>query len=61
MSPCRKVTFVRPAAPTRSFACARESGEMSTEMKLAPGLFLASVTVWAPTPQPASSTRLPAG
>ncbi len=32
---------------------------MSTETMRAPGLLPASVTVWAPVPQPASSTTLP--
>ena len=31
------------------------------EVISAPGLFRASVTVWAPTPQPASKMVLPAG
>ena len=38
-----------------------KSGEISTEVKSASGLRLANVTVWAPTPQPASRTWLPAG
>ena len=46
---------------TRAWASARDSAEMSTETTLAPGLLRATVRVWAPLPQPASSTRLPGG
>lgn len=38
-----------------------ESGEISTEVKCADGLFPARMIVWAPTPQPTSSTSLRAG
>ena len=37
------------------------SAERSIDVKRASGLRWASVSVWAPTPQPTSSTRLPAG
>jgi hypothetical protein len=42
-------------------ASAIESAATSIDVKRAPGLRRASVTVCAPTPQPASSTVLPAG
>ena len=61
MSPCRSATLPRPARSTRRRASAIESAEMSTDVNRASGLRVASVTVWAPTPQPASSTVLPAG
>lgn len=35
--------------------------EMSTDRKDAPGLLVASASVWAPVPHPASRTRLPSG
>ena len=38
-----------------------DSGERSMDVKRACGLRAASVTVWAPTPQPASRTRAPGG
>jgi len=48
-----------PSWETRSFALTKESGEISIETNSAPGLFLASIVVWAPTPHAASSTLLP--
>ena len=61
MSACWKVTLLKCARRTRSSAAARDWGEMSIEWMRAPGLLAAMVTVWAPTPQPASRTSLPAG
>ena len=54
-------TMLKPAAATRFFASSRDTRERSTEVKRAPGLLRASVTVCAPVPQPASSTDAPAG
>ena len=51
----------KPAAATRACAAARESGDTSIDVKRAAGLRAASVTVCAPTPQPASSTVAPGG
>ena len=48
-------------SPTLRSASASDSAETSIEVMRASGLWAASVTVWAPTPQPASSTVLPAG
>jgi hypothetical protein len=48
-------------ADTRDRACAREALETSIDVICACGLRAASVAVCAPTPQPASRTRLPAG
>ena len=45
----------------RAFARRSDSGEMSIEVIRASGLFRARMTVWAPTPHPASSTSLPGG
>jgi hypothetical protein len=59
--PCRNVTLFNPWFLTFSSAFFRDSEEMSTEVIRAPGLFFASITVWAPVPHPASSTREPAG
>ena len=59
MSAWTKSTLV--AARVRSRARARDSAETSTAVNCASGLRATSVAVWAPTPQPASSTRLPAG
>ena len=59
MSPCANSTLVCPAARTRRCASATEAAETSIETKCACGLRAASVTVCAPTPQPASSTRAP--
>ncbi len=61
MSARSKTTLVSPAVSTRCLATASDSSEMSMEVMAAPGLLRASVTVCAPTPQPASSTRPPAG
>lgn len=58
---CRNSTFVTTARSALRRACVIESGEMSTDVNRAPGLRWASVTVCAPTPHPASSTRLPRG
>jgi hypothetical protein len=57
----RSSTFSSPASSTRRRAAATESSARSIDRKRACGLRRASVTVWAPTPQPASSTKLPAG
>ncbi len=57
MSACSKATLAAPAAATAARAWASESGETSIEVMRASGLVAASVTVCAPTPQPASSTR----
>ena len=61
MSACWKVTFASDAARARSRAASSEAGRDVDAGERAPGLLRASVTVWAPTPQPASSTRLPGG
>ena len=47
--------------PARARATASDSAETSIEVKRAFGLRADNVTVCAPTPQPASSTRAPAG
>jgi len=39
----------------------KEASEMSIDTNLAPGFFGATMTVWAPMPQPASSTVEPSG
>ncbi len=57
----RKVTLRSPAASVRARACSSDPAERSMLVNRAPGLFRARITVWAPTPQPASSTELPAG
>jgi hypothetical protein len=57
MSAWWKVTFDNCRACDR--AAARDSAETSMEVKDASGLLAARMTVCAPTPQPASSTRLP--
>ena len=59
MSACPNSTFVWPASRTRRSASAADSADRSTLVKRASGLLAASVTVCAPTPQPASSTRSP--
>ena len=61
MSACWNVTFSSEAARARLRAASSDSAETSTQVKRAPGLLLARVTVCAPTPQPASSTRAPGG
>ena len=61
MSARRSSTLSRPAPSTRARAAASDSSEMSTDVIRASGLRAASVTVCAPTPQPASSTAAPAG
>ncbi len=61
MSAWRNSTLVIPACSTRRFASAIDSAETSIEVNRAPGLRAARVTVWAPTPHPASSTVAPAG
>ena len=61
MSARWKRTLVIRAAATCARASSSEAAEMSTEVNRAPGLVRASVTVCDPTPQPASSTRLPSG
>ena len=61
MSAWRSSTLARPASSTRRVAAATDSSEMSTDVIRASGLRAASVTVCAPTPQPASSTVLPGG
>jgi hypothetical protein len=53
--------LVIPAAAAVNLAVANELSEISTEVINASGLFLARVTVCAPTPQPASRTLLAAG
>jgi len=60
-SPLRNSTLARPRFRTSSRAAATESRETSIEMNAAPGLAAARMTVCAPTPQPTSSTWLPAG
>ena len=61
MSACRNSTLVSPAEATFRLASAMESADTSTAVKRAPGLRRARVTVWAPTPHPASSTILSGG
>jgi hypothetical protein len=61
MSASAKRTLSSPAAFARRLASAIDAAEMSTEVNWAPGLFWARMTVWAPTPQPASRTELPSG
>ena len=61
MSAWRNSTSGKPAAPTRARASATDSSETSIDVIRAPGLRAASASVCAPTPQPASSTALPAG
>ena len=60
MSAATNSTLVCPAARTRRSASPVDSAEESMLVKRACGLLAASVTVWAPTPHPASSTRAPA-
>ena len=55
MSACRNVDVGQPARSPRRLAS--DSAETSIDVKCAPGLLADSVTVCAPTPQPASSTR----
>ena len=38
-----------------------DAGEISIDINCASGEFAANVTVWAPTPHPASKTVLPVG
>ena len=56
-----ELDVVQARGRDRSRACASDCSEMSIEVILACGERAASVTVWAPTPQPASSTRAPGG
>ncbi len=56
-SACRNSTF----GSARARATASDSAETSIDVKRALGLRADSVTLWAPVPQPASSTRAPAG
>ena len=42
-----------------AWACASESGEISTLVIRASGLFFAKWMVWAPTPQPAPTPERP--
>ena len=53
--------MARPDAATFFPASATEARDTSTDVISACGLFWARVIVCAPTPQPASRTRLPAG
>ncbi len=59
ISACRNRTLVRQAASVARWAAAMDVAEMSIEVKRAPVLLRARVTVCAPTPQPASRTVLP--
>ena len=60
MSACAELDVGQPAAARRATS-ATDSAETSIDVKCAFGLRADSVTVCAPTPQPASSTRAPAG
>jgi len=61
MSPASNVTLVMPSACIRFLAASSETSEISTDVIRASGLFRARITVWAPVPQPASSTLDSAG
>ena len=56
MSACRN-----SGPSTFAAAAASDSGDTSMQVNRASGLLATSVTVCAPTPHPASSTRLPGG